>query len=407
MNDEPSLPAALRRSHGSLGSPDLLTAEQRALRETVRRVCSQFDDRYWLELEGAARFPHEFHAAMAESGCLGVAMPERYGGVGLGMTEAAIVMHTVAHSAGAMAAASSIHMNIFGPNTLVRFGTDEQCSRWLPDLIEGRVKSCFGVTEANAGLDTTSIETRAERTGRSYLLHGTKIWTSTAQVADKILILVRTTPKAEAKSPTDGLTLFYTDLDRSKVQVREIAKMGRAAVDSNELFIDGLEVPVEDRIGTEGEGFRYLLHSLNPERILIGMEAVGVGQQAIERASAYARERVVFGRPIGQNQGVQHPLAESWMQLEAAYGMGLRAAALYDAGETCGPYANSAKFLGSEAAFEACTRAVMTFGGMGYAKEQHVERLLREVMLTKLAPVSQQLVLCFVAEKVLGLPKSY
>jgi acyl-CoA dehydrogenase len=298
-------------------------------------------------------------------------------------------------------------MNIFGPNTIVKFGSEEQKQRWLPPLIEGRTKACFAVTEPDAGLDTTSIATFAERHGDLYHVRGKKIWTSTAQVADKILLLARTTRKDEAARPTDGLTLFYTDLDPSKIDVREIPKMGRAAVDSNELFIEGLEVAVEDRIGEEGEGFAYLLHGLNPERILIGIEAVGVGQQAVRRASDYACERVVFGRPIGQNQSIQHPLAESWMQLEAAELMCLHAAQLYDAGEEVGAYANAAKYLGAEAGFEACSRAVMTLGGMGYAKEYHVERLLREVMIARLAPVSAQLILCFVAEKVLGLPKSY
>lgn len=387
--------------------PFELSGAQRGLQESVRQVCAGFDDDYWLRLDREPRFPEEFHRAMAESGCLGVAMPEEFGGAGQGVSEAAIVMHAVAHSPGAQSAASAIHMNIFGPNTIVQFGTEQQKQRFLPDLIAGRVKSCFAVTEPDAGLDTTHISTSAERRGDRYVVHGRKIWTSTAQVADKVLLLARTAPRDEQDRPTGGLTIFYTDLDRQHVEVREIPKMGRAAVDSNELFIDGLEVPVEDRIGEEGRGFEYLLHSLNPERILVGIEAVGIGQQAIERAARYARERVVFGRPIGQNQGIQHPLAESWIELEAAYLLCLRAAALYDAGRPCGPWANAAKYLGAEAAFSACTRAVSTHGGMGYAREFHVERLLREVIIARLAPVSQQLVLCHIAEKVLGQPKSY
>ncbi len=387
---------------------DLSTSpQQEALLASVRQACARFDDDYWLDLDNRAEFPFEFHTAMAEAGVLGIAMPEQYGGTGLGVTEAALVMHEVARSSGAMSAASAIHINIFGPHPIVVFGTEEQRQRWLPDLIEGRVKTCFGVTEADAGLDTTSIKTRADRDGDHYRVNGKKIWTTTAQEADKIMLLTRTTAKEDSRKRTDGLTLFYTDLDRDYVDVRVIPKMGRAAVDSNEVFFDDLPVPAADRIGEEGRAFEYLLHSLNPERILIGAEAVGIGRNALARAADYARERVVFGRPIGKNQSIQHPLAESWMELEAAFLMCLRAADLYDTGEPCGPHANAAKYLGAEAGFRACTRAVMTHGGMGYAKEYHVERLMREIMIARLAPVSPQLILCNVAEKVLGLPKSY
>jgi acyl-CoA dehydrogenase len=334
-------------------------------------------------------------------------MPEEHGGTGLGVLEAALVMHEVARAPGGMSAASAIHINIFGPQPIVVHGSDEQRRRWLPDLVAGRVKACFGVTEADAGLDTTSITTRAERHGAGYRVFGKKIWTTTAQEADKVLLLARTTPRAEVKKKTDGLTLFYTDLDRRHTTITAIPKMGRAAVDSNEVFFDGLPVPDEDRIGEEGRGFAMLLDSLNPERILVGIEAVGIGRNALERAASYARERIVFGRPIGQNQSIQHPLAESWMELEAAALLCLRAAWLYDRGEPCGPQANAAKYMGAEAGFRACTRAVMTHGGMGYAKEMHVERLLREVMICRLAPISPQLALCHVAEKALGMPKSY
>ena len=385
-----------------------LTPEQQAIRETVGRICAEFDDNYWLERDKSGEYPLDFHAAMAAGGWLGVAMPEEYGGAGLGVVEAALVMHTVAGSSGAMGAASSIHLNIFGPNPIVVFGTQEQQARWLPDLIHGRVKSCFAVTEPDAGLDTTNIRTRAVRDGDHYVVHGRKIWTSSAQVADKFLLLARTTPRDEGAKRSDGISLFFTDLDRGgAVEVREIDKMGRKAVDSNELFIDGLRVPVEDRIGEEGRGFEYILHSLNPERVLVGIEAVAIGQNAIARAAKYAGERIVFGRPIGQNQAVQHPLAESWMELEAAWLMAMHGAALYDAGEPCNLQANAAKYLGAEAGFKACTRAVMALGGMGYAKEFHVERLLREVMICRLAPVSPQLILCHIAERALGLPKSY
>jgi acyl-CoA dehydrogenase len=383
------------------------TAEQQAIAAAAAEACKPFDDDYWYQRDQDGVFPEQFHRAMAEAGVLGLTMPEEFGGSGLGIVEATLVMHEVARSSGAQSAASAIHINIFGPHPILHFGTEDQKARWIPDLVGGRVKSCFGVTEPNAGLDTTSITTRATRQGDHYVVSGQKIWTSTAQVADKIMLLVRTTPLAEVERRTDGLSLFYTDLDRSKIDVRRIEKMGRKAVDSNELFIDGLEVPLEDRIGEEGRGFEYLLHSLNPERILIGAEAVGIGRNALARATRYARERVVFGRPIGQNQSIQHPLAECWMELEAAFLMCLQAADLYSRGKPCGPQANAAKYLGAEAGFKTCTQAVMTHGGMGYAKEYHVERLLREVLIARLAPVSPQLILCHIAEKVLGLPKSY
>lgn len=384
-----------------------LTPDQQAVCDAVQKICARFDDDYWLDHDRTAEFPAQFYDAIADGGWLGIAMPEEFGGAGLGVTDAALMMHTVGRSAGAMSAASAIHINIFGPHPIVVFGSDEQKQRWLPDLIQGRKKACFGVTEPDAGLNTTSIKTFAERNGEEYLIRGKKIWISTAQVADKIMLLTRTTPKEKCDNPTEGLTLFYTDLDREFCDVRIIPKMGRAAVDSNEIFIDSLPVPAADRIGEEGKGFRYLLHSLNPERILIAMEAIGIGQNALARAARYARERIVFDRPIGKNQSIQHPLAESWMELEAAFLMAMKAASLYDSNQPCGLEANAAKYLGAEAGFQACTRAVMTHGGMGYAKEFHVERLMREVMIARLAPVSPQLILCNIAEKALGLPKSY
>ena len=384
-----------------------LTSEQQAICDSVHKICAVFDDDYWLERDRTGEFPADFYQAIVDGGWLGITMPEAYGGSGLGVTEAALMMHTVAGSSGAMSAASAIHMNIFGPHPIVVFGSDEQQQRWLPDLIQGRSKSCFGVTEPNAGLNTTSIETRAEPAGDGYLIHGRKVWTSNAQVADKIMLLTRTTPKEDCKRPTEGMTLFYTNLDRDYCDVRVIPKMGRSAVDSNEVFIDGLPVPLEDRIGEEGQGFRQLLHSLNPERILIGIEAVGIGQNALNRAAQYANERVVFDRPIGQNQAIQHPLAQSWMELESAFLMAMKAAFLYDNEQPCGVEANAAKYLGAEAGFRSCTQAVMTHGGMGYAKEFHVERLMREVMIARLAPISPELILCNIAEKALGLPKSY
>jgi acyl-CoA dehydrogenase len=317
------------------------------------------------------------------------------------------MMRTIAESGAGMSGASAVHINVFGLNPVVVFGTEEQKRRMLPGMIEGREKACFAVTEPNTGLNTTQLKTRAVRKGGRYVVDGTKVWISTAQVADKILLLARTTPLEEVKRPTEGLSLFYTDLDRSRIKVHEIEKMGRKAVDSNELFIENFEIPLADRIGEEGQGFEYILHGMNPERILIAAEAVGLGMLALERAAAYARERVVFNRPIGQNQAIQHPLAKNWTELEAAWLMTLSAAWQYDQGMPAGAAANAAKYLAGEAGFEACQQAVMTHGGFGYAKEFHVERYLREIMIPRIAPVSRELILSFIAEKVLGLPKSY
>lgn len=383
------------------------TALQTSIRESIQRLCGNFDAHYWLARDRDGEFPHAFHRAMADGGWLGICMPEAYGGAGQGVSEAAVMMQAISESGAGFSGASAVHMNIFGLQPVVVFGTDAQKARWLPPLIRGEEKACFGVTEPDAGLNTTRLRTRAERRGDHYAVSGAKVWISTAQVAEKILLLARTTPIEECAKPTQGLSLFYTDLDRRYVEVREIDKMGRHAVDSNQLFIDGLPVPVEDRVGEEGRGFEYILHGMNPERILIAAEAVGLGRAALSRAVEYAGERRVFDRPIGQNQGIQHPLAESWMQLEAAGLMVSRAAWKYDRGESCGPDANAAKYLAAEAGFEACQRAVMTLGGYGYAREYHVERYLRESMIPRIAPVSPQLILCFIAERVLGLPKSY
>jgi acyl-CoA dehydrogenase len=385
-----------------------LNDDQRSLVAAIERLCEDFPAEYWREHDDRAEFPHEFHRAVAASGWLGIAMPEAQGGAGLGIVEAALMMRAISASGAGMSGASSVHMNIFGLNPVVVFGSEAQRQRFLPPLIAGREKACFAVTEPDAGLDTTRLKTQALRQADGgYRLHGRKIWISTAQVADRMLILARTTPLEQVKKPTQGLTLFYTALDRGKVEVREIHKLGRAAVDSNMLFIDGLEVPEEDRIGEEGRGFEYILHGLNPERILIAAEAIGIGRAALRIASQYAQERVVFGRPIGQNQGVAHPLARAWANLEAADLMMLKAATLYDAGEPCGIEANAAKYLAAEAAHDACQNAVLTLGGMGYAKEYHVERLLRESYIPRIAPVSPQMILNFIAEKALGLPKSY
>jgi acyl-CoA dehydrogenase len=386
--------------------PGELSPDQQAIREAIQRLMQPFDSAYWLERDQTATFPHEFRQAVAAGGWLGIAMPEEFGGSGLGVTEAVVMMEAVANSPGAMSAASAVHLNIFGPQAIVKHGSPEQKTAWLPPIIAGDLITCFGVTEPDVGLDTTRITTAARRDGDDYVISGRKIWTTTAQQAHRVVLLARTA-EYDASRPTEGLSLFFAELDPAHVEIREIPKMGRHAVNSNLVFYDGLRVPIGDRIGEEGRGFRYLLDSLNPERCLIAAEAIGVGRQALGLASEYARERTVFKRPIGQNQAIQHPLAQSWTELEAAWLMVLRAAALYDAGLPCGPEANAAKYLGAEAGYHACERAVLTNGGMGYAREFHVERLLREVWINRLTPVSQQLVLCHIAEKVLELPKSY
>jgi len=381
--------------------------EQLAIQEAVAKVCSQFDDEYWSEKDTKSEFPHEFHRAMAEGGWLGITMPEELGGSGLGVTEAAIMMNTVAKSGGAAAAMSTLQINLFAPHPIVVLGTPEQKERMLTPLIDGTEKTCFGVTEPNAGLNTTAITTFAEKVDGGYIVNGSKIWTSTAQQADNILLLARTTPRDQCKKPTDGMTIFFTKLNREKIEVQRIPKMGRSAVDSNAIFIEDLFIPDEDRIGEEGKGFYYILHSINPERVIVAAGAIGIAEDALRRATQYAKEREVFGRPIGKNQGIQHPLAENWCQIEAARMMMLKAATLYDNGESCGSYANAAKLLAGRAAFDTATQAVLTHGGMGYAKEYQVERLLREATLQRLAPIGEQLILCFIAEKELGLPKSY
>lgn len=380
-------------------------SQTEAIVDAVGRICDRFDDAYWLACDTEHRFPEAFVKAMAEGGFLGIAMPQEFGGSGLGVTEAAAMMHRIASSGAGMAGVSAVHVNIFGPHPVAVFGTQTQKLRMLTPLIKGETRCCFGVTEPDAGLDTASIKTRAERQGDGWVVNGRKMWTTTAQTASHILLLARTS--ARGRKPTDGLSLFYTPLDRARIEVREIAKMGRHAVDTNMLFIDNLVVPADDLIGEEGKGFDYLLHAFNPERILIAAEAVGIGQDALRRAARYARERVVFGRPIGQNQAIQHPLARSWAELEAAWLMTMKAAALYDAGAACGLEANAAKYLAAEAAYRACENAVMTHGGMGYAREFHVERLFREVLIARIAPVSREMILNFIAEKALGLPKSY
>lgn len=378
-----------------------------AIKDSVGKICAGFDDHYWLKTDETGAFPEAFVDALAQGGWLGVAMPEAYGGAGLGLVEAALVMQTIAQSGAGFSGASAVHLNIFGPMPIVKFGTEDQKARFLPPLISGAAKSCFAVTEPNSGLDTASLETRAVRTSSGWRITGRKIWTTNAQRANTIMLIARTTPKEECRKPTEGLSLFYADFDRSKIEANPIPKMGRKAVECNTLFLEDLEVDEDRLIGKAGDGFKILLSGLNPERVLFAVEAIGLGRAAIARAAQYAKERVVFGRPIGQNQGVAHPLARSWAELEAANLLAFKAAALYDAGKDCGAEANAAKYLGAEAGFTACESAVLAHGGMGYAKEYFVERYFREAMIARIAPVSREMILNFIAERVLGLPKSY
>ncbi|MBN9428404.1 MAG: acyl-CoA/acyl-ACP dehydrogenase [Burkholderiales bacterium] len=377
------------------------------IRAGVLKLCERFDMDYWARCEREQRLATEFFEAMRDAGWLSVTMPESLGGAGLPFGAVATMMQAVAESGGGWTATTAVHGYLFGPHAIVVHGTPEQHERMLKPLVEGRERPCFAVTEANTGLDTTRVKTRAVRNGDVYLVSGEKVWITGAAIADRMMILARTTPIEECVRPMDGLSLFYTRIDRRRVEIRPIPKHGVETVASCVLIIDELPVPVEDRIGEEGKGFRYLLDSINPERIMVAAEAVGMGRAALQRAAGYAAQRRVFDRPIGQNQSVQHPLARNWMELEAANLMVFKAAALYERGMPCGAEANAAKFLAAEAAHSACRQAMLTHGGFGYAREYHVERLMRESMLPMIAPLAQNLALSFVAERVLGLPKSY
>ena len=383
------------------------TPEQQLIKESITKLLEPYNDQYWLDRDNDGEFPEDFCRALADAGWMGIAMPQEYGGSGLGITEAAIMAQAITETGAANAGFAAIVIGIFGLNPVVMFGSEEQKRRWLPPIIKRDDIACFAVTEPSAGLDTARLQTRAVHDGDRYLIHGEKIWTSTALQSNKMLLIARTTPELETKKPIDGLSLFYTDLDRKYVDIHPIDKMGRKCVDSSEMFINGLPVPKGDLIGEEGKGFRYLLHGLNAERVLISASMVGLGRCALSRATKYAKERIVFNRPIGMNQAIQHPLAASWAELEAANLMAFSAARKYDSNQECGLEANAAKYLAAEATFKACTNAVMTHGGMGYAKEFHVERYLRESLIHRIAPISPQLILSFLAEKALGLPKSY
>ena len=384
-----------------------LSEDQELIRKSVRELAARFDDQYWMEKDQAHEFPQEFYDAVAEGGWLGMTIPEEYGGHGMGITEATLLAEEVARSGGGMNAASAIHMSIFGMQPVVVFGSDEMKARTLPRIVNGDLHVCFGVTEPGAGLDTSRITTFARRDGDSYVVNGRKVWISKALESEKILLLTRTQSYDEVTKKTDGMTLFLTDLDRAHVDIRPIRKMGRNAVSSNELFIDDLRIPVEDRIGEEGEGFSYILHGLNPERMLIAAEALGLGRVALDRAVRYANDRHVFDRPIGMNQGIQFPLADSLAHLDAAELILRKATWLYDNGQPCGREANTAKYLCAEAGFAAADRALQTHGGMGYSEEYNVARFFREARLMKIAPVSQEMILNFLGSHVLGLPRSY
>jgi acyl-CoA dehydrogenase len=384
-----------------------LSEDQQTIRSAVAELAGKFDDHYWMTKDQRHEFPTEFYDAFAEGGWLGITTPEEYGGHGFGITEASILLEEVAASGAGMNGASSMHMSIFGMHPVIVHGSEELKSRTLPRIVTGDLHVCFGVTEPGAGLDTTKITTFARRDGDHYIVSGRKVWISKALESEKVLLLTRTTKFEDVARKTDGMTLFLTDLDRSKVDIRPIPKMGRNAVSSNELFIDGLEIPVEDRVGEEGEGFRYILDGLNPERCLIAAEALGMGRAALRAAVRYGNEREVFGRPIGMNQGLQFPLADSLARLDAAELMLRKATWLYDNGKPCAREANTAKYLCADAAFDAADRALQTHGGMGYSEEYHVARYFREARLTRIAPISQEMVLNYLGEHVLGLPRSY
>jgi len=378
-----------------------------AIREGVRRVCSKFDDVYWRKCDSEHEFPWAFYDAMAEGGWVGIAIPEEYGGGGQGITEASIVLEEIAASGAAMNGCSALHLSIFGMNPVVKHGDEAMKAKYLPQVVDGSLHVAFGVTEPDAGTDTASITTMARKVDGGYLIRGRKVWTTKALFCQKVLLLARTTAREDVQRRTDGMTLFLADLQKPEVDIRPIDKIGRNAVVSCEVRYDDLFVADEDRIGEEGLGFSYLLDGLNPERILVAAEALGIGRAAIRRAVQYANERVVFGRPIGKNQGIAFPLAQSHASLRAAELVIREASWRYDNGWPCAEQANSAKLLAAEAGFEAADRALQVHGGMGYAEEYDVGRYWREARLMKIAPISQEMVLNYLAEHVLGLPRSY
>ncbi|PGH13493.1 hypothetical protein AJ79_03623 [Helicocarpus griseus UAMH5409] len=390
---------------------------QLMVRDAISKICQDFPDEYWAARDESGEYPHELHAALAKDGWIGIALPEELGGAGLGISEATMMLQTIAQSGAGLAGAQSIHANVYATQPVAKFATEEQRQRMLPRLIAGDYRVCFGVTEPNTGLETLKLRTEAIKDGDSYRISGQKIWISSAQVAKRMVLLARTTPLDQVKKPSEGLSLFFIDFDKSApgLDLRKIKKMGGRAVDANEVFFDNYRIPADTLIGKEGDGFKIVLHGMNAERCLLAGEALGLGYVALEKAAKYVRERVVFGRPIGQNQGIAHPLADAYMQLEAAKLATYHAARLYDASkndksitrESVGVACNSAKYLAAEAAFKACERAVLSHGGMGYAQEYNVERYLRECLVPRIAPVSREMIMNYVSEKVLDLPRSY
>ncbi len=384
-----------------------LTEEQILIRDSVAKLCEDYPDEYWSQKDKDHEFPWDFYNAMAEAGWLGIAIPEAYGGSGQGITEASLLLEAVAASGAAMNGATPLHLSIFGMHPVVKYGSEDMKQKYLPRVSNGDLHVAFGVTEPDAGTDTTSISTQAVLNGDTYTVKGRKVWTTKALQSERVLLLVRTTPKDKVKRRTDGLTLLLAELQRSEVAISPIDKVGRNAVATCEVVYDDLPVAVTDRVGEEGKGFRYILDGMNAERILIASEALGIGRVALKRAVDYANERVVFGRSIGKNQGIAFPLAEAKMRLDAAELMIRKASWLIDNGHPCGEEANAAKWLAADAAFFAADRAMQTHGGFGYATEYHVERYWREARLMKIAPISQEMIQNFVSEHVLGLPKSY
>lgn len=372
---------------------------------------------YWLEHDQQEKYPHELHAALAKDGWIGIALPEELGGAGLGISEATMMLHTISESGAGMAGAQSLHANVYATQPVAKFATRDQLQRMLPPLISGEVRACFGVTEPNTGLETLKLRTTATKDGDSYRISGQKIWITSAQVATKMVLLARTTPLEQVKRSSEGLSLFFIDFDKTQpgLELKKIKKMGGRAVDANEVFFDNYRIPADTLIGQEGQGFKIILHGMNAERCLLAGEALGLGYAALNKASQYAKDRIVFGRPIGMNQGIQHPLATAYMHLEAAKLATYHAARLYDRSvhdesitqHAIGVACNSAKYLAAEAAFTACERSVLSMGGMGYAAEYHVERYLRECFVPRIAPVSGEMIKNYIGEKVLGLPRSY
>lgn len=384
-----------------------LSPEHVDFAKSVKAMCANFTDEYWSNCDVNHRFPQEFYDMFAQAGMVGLCIPEEFGGGGAGVSEAAILMGEVAAAGGALNACTTIHVNLFGMLPVIRHGSQEMKSRYLPAAAKGELNIAFGVTEPDAGSDTTRISTTAVKVDGGYRITGRKAFISRAAEADRILLITRTSPRDQGPKPTDGMTLFFAEMDPAHVEIRPIEKLGRNAVATNWLYIDNLFVPDEDVIGEVGRGFRYLLDGLNPERILVAAECIGIGRAALQRAVGYARERIVFDRPIGMNQGIQFPLADSLAHLDAAEMVMQKAAWLYDKGEACGREANEAKLLASTAGFEAADRAMQVHGGYGYAREYAVERFWREVRLLRITPLSNELILAYLANHVLDLPRSY